>query len=58
MVISRYWGDNSIQQQAFIARQKHLFATPTMSQYGLLVFAAVTIAVCAIIPDWLYNALS
>ncbi len=58
VVISRYWGDNSIQQQAFIARQKHLFATPTMSQYGLLVFAAVTIAACAIIPDWLYNALS
>ncbi|MDN3699883.1 hypothetical protein QWY96_01240 [Vibrio artabrorum] len=58
VVVSRFWGKVNEQQQAFIATQKHLFAKPAASHYGLLVFAVITIAVCTVIPDWLYAALS
>ncbi|MGX1926707.1 sodium:solute symporter [Vibrio sp. NH-7] len=56
--VSRRWGSVSAEQQIFINNQKHLFAKPTASHYGLLAFAAATIAACAVLPDWLYAALS
>lgn len=58
VVVSRYWGCISEQQKAFIENQSHLFTKPTVSHYGLLVFALVTIAACAVIPEWLYTFLS
>ncbi|MDA0129266.1 sodium:solute symporter [Vibrio sp. MarTm2] len=58
VLVSRRWGSVSAEQQIFINNQKHLFAKPTASHYGLLAFAAATIAACAVLPDWLYAALS
>lgn len=49
VVVSRFWGEVTEQQNEFIAKQKHLFAKPTASHYGLLVFAVVTIAACTVI---------
>lgn len=58
VLVSRCWGSVTAEQQIFINNQKHLFAKPTASHYGLLVFAVATIAACMVIPDWLYAALS
>ncbi|TOY91499.1 sodium:solute symporter [Vibrio fluvialis] len=58
VLVSRRWGSVTAEQQIFINNQKHLFAKPTASHYGLLVFAVVTIAVCMALPDWLYAVLS
>jgi solute:Na+ symporter, SSS family len=58
VLTSRFYGANTPEQQDFINNQTQLFAKPTASHYGLLVFAAVTIASCTIIPDWLFAALS
>ena len=58
VLVSRRWGTVTAEQQIFINNQKHLFAKPTASHYGLLVFAVATIAACMVLPDWLYAALS
>ncbi|MCG9626195.1 sodium:solute symporter [Vibrio mediterranei] len=58
VLVSYRWGSVNAEQQIFINNQKHLFAKPTTSHYGLLVFAVATIAVCMVLPDWLYAALS
>ncbi|EIC9816004.1 sodium:solute symporter [Vibrio alginolyticus] len=58
VLVSRRWGAVTAEQQIFINNQKHLFAKPTASHYGLLVFAVATIAACMVLPDWLYAALS
>ncbi|PCE69183.1 sodium/solute symporter [Salinivibrio sp. YCSC6] len=58
VLVSHRWGFVTAEQQIFIINQKHLFAKPTASHYGLLVFAVVTIAACFVIPDWLYVLLS
>lgn len=58
VLVSRHWGSLTAEQQIFINNQKNLFAKPVASHYGLLVFAAVTIAACTYIPDWIYAALS
>ncbi|MBY8105072.1 sodium:solute symporter [Vibrio fluvialis] len=58
VLVSRRWGSVTAEQQIFINNQKHLFARPTASHYGLLVFAVATIAACMVLPDWLYAALS
>ena len=58
VIVSRFFGEVTQQQNKFIAKQKHFFAKPTASHYGLLVFAVVTIVACTVIPDWLYAALS
>ncbi|GAM73776.1 sodium-solute symporter [Vibrio ishigakensis] len=58
LVTSAFWGSNTPEQMDFIQKQKHLFAKPQVSHYGLLVFAVVTVATCFVIPDWLLAALS
>ncbi|MDE1329215.1 sodium:solute symporter [Vibrio aestuarianus] len=58
VLVSRRWGSVTAEQQIFINNQKHLFAKPTASHYGLLMFAVATIAACMVLPDWLYAALS
>lgn len=58
VLVSQRWGAVTPEQQTFINSQKHLFAKPTASHYGLWVFAIATIAACMVIPDWLYSALS
>lgn len=58
VLVSLRWGSVTTKQQTFIHHQKHLFAKPTTSHYGLLVFAVATIIVCMVLPDWLYAALS
>ena len=58
VLVSRYWGSISAEQKVFIDGQKQLFSKPLPSHYGLLVFAVFTIAACAVIPDWIYSALS
>lgn len=58
VLVSRHWGVVTAEQQLFIHNQKQLFAKPTASHYGLLVFAAATIFVCMLLPDWLFTALS
>lgn len=58
VLVSHYWGSVTTEQQKFIKNQKQLFAKPTASHFGLLVFAIATIAFCLILPDWLYAALS
>lgn len=58
VLVSRRWGSVTAEQQIFINNQKHLFAKPTASHYGLLVFAVATIAACMVLPDWLYAVLS
>ncbi|OEE35458.1 sodium:solute symporter [Vibrio anguillarum] len=58
VLVSYRWGFITEEQQTFISNQKHLFAKPTASHYGLLGFAAATIAACTVLPDWLYAALS
>ncbi|CAH8217455.1 hypothetical protein VAEU17_4200001 [Vibrio aestuarianus] len=58
VIVSRRWGSVTAEQQIFINNQKHLFAKPTASHYGLLVFAVATIAACMVLPDWLYAVLS
>lgn len=58
VVVSYFWGCVTEEQHQFIEQQKHLFAKPTASHYGLLAFAVVTIAACIVIPDWLYAILS
>ncbi|WP_415721234.1 sodium:solute symporter family transporter [Photobacterium ganghwense] len=58
IVTSYWWGSNTAEQQTFFKNQKSLFAKPTASHYGLLMFAAATIAFCMVIPDWLYSALT
>jgi SSS family solute:Na+ symporter len=55
---SHFWGQNSPQQLEFIQQQKALYARPTLSQWGLLIFAAITLLLCFFIPDWLYLLLS
>ncbi|MCG9676842.1 sodium:solute symporter [Vibrio sp. Isolate24] len=57
IVASRFWGRNSSEQITFIQNQKHLFATPNISHYGLLLFAIITIYASFILPDWLYAVL-
>jgi SSS family solute:Na+ symporter len=54
---SYFYGSNTNEQKIFINNQKQLFAKPTASHYGLLVFAIVTIYACTVIPDWLFAAL-
>ncbi|USD66158.1 sodium/solute symporter [Vibrio sp. SCSIO 43136] len=58
VLVSRRWGSLTQEQQSFIHYQKHLFAKPTISHYGLLVFAIATITACIVLPDWLYAALT
>ncbi|WP_413112167.1 sodium:solute symporter [Thaumasiovibrio sp. DFM-14] len=58
VLVSRRWGSVSVEQQAFIDNQKNLFAKPTASHYGLLVFALGTIIACLVLPDWLFAVLS
>ncbi|WP_428776500.1 sodium:solute symporter family transporter [Vibrio sp.] len=58
VVASRFYGELSQAQEQFIAGQRNLFSRPSISHYGLLVFAAVTILACFIVPDWLYSVLS
>lgn len=58
VIVSRHTGTLTPQQQDFIANQKHLFAKPTTSHYGLLVFAVLTIVASIALPDWLFAALS
>ncbi|EHA1127338.1 sodium/solute symporter [Vibrio navarrensis] len=58
VLVSCRWGSVTAKQQTFIHKQKHLFAKPTASHYGLLVFAVATIVVCMVLPDWLYAVLS
>lgn len=58
VVCSHFGGDLTEEQKEFIEKQKYLFAKPTASHYGLLVFAVVTIVACVFIPDWLYRILS
>ncbi|MEI9883695.1 sodium:solute symporter family transporter [Atlantibacter hermannii] len=58
VIVSRYWGKITAEQQVFIDNQRDLFEKPTASHYGLLVFAAVTIVICTFLPDWLYAAFS
>ncbi|MGL6313006.1 sodium:solute symporter family transporter [Vibrio sp. WXL103] len=53
---SHVWGQNSPANLNFIQTQKRLIVKPTMGQYGLLVFAVITIAACFVIPDWLHAA--
>ncbi|MDR9830114.1 sodium/solute symporter [Vibrio sp. FNV 38] len=56
VITSFVWGNNSTANQRFIQSQKHLISKPSMSQYGLLVFAAISIAACFVIPNWLLAA--
>jgi SSS family solute:Na+ symporter len=58
MITSAFWGEVSAKQQQFYQQQKTLFEKPTAAHYGLLLFAALSILACAILPDWLHNALS
>jgi SSS family solute:Na+ symporter len=58
MITSAFWGEVSAKQQPFYQQQKTLFETPTAAHYGLLLFAALSILACAILPNWLHNALS
>ncbi|MBJ3592276.1 sodium/solute symporter [Salmonella enterica subsp. enterica serovar Saintpaul] len=58
VLVSHYWGSITMEQQKFIKNQKQLFAKPTASHFGLLMFAIATIAFCLILPDWLYAALT
>ncbi|MDN3715423.1 sodium:solute symporter family transporter [Vibrio breoganii] len=58
LLTSIFWGANTPQQKDFIKQQKHLFAKPEASHYGLIVFAVATIALCFVIPDWLLAVLS
>lgn len=58
VLVSLRWGSLTDQQIDFAQNQKGLFAKPSLSHYGLLVFAAFTIVLCALLPDWLYAALS
>lgn len=57
-IVSCFWGSVSEAQQQFIAKQQHLFAKPSATHYGLLVFALFSIVLCAVIPDWLYMMLT
>jgi SSS family solute:Na+ symporter len=58
VITSAFWGEVSAKQQPFYQQQKTLFEKPTAAHYGLLLFAALSILACAILPDWLHNALS
>ena len=55
VITSYIWGNNTTEQQRFIQEQRLLFEKPTMSHYGLLLFALLTIIGCAIFPDWLLS---
>ena len=55
VITSYIWGNNTTEQQRFIQEQRLLFEKPTMSHYGLLLFALLTIVGCAIFPDWLLS---
>lgn len=57
VLVSLRWGSVTAEQQTFIKNQKNLFAKPTVSHYGLLVFAVITIAASMMLPDWLHAAL-
>ncbi len=58
VITSHFYGTISAAQQSFIDNQKSLFTKPTLSHYGLLLFAVATIIACIVIPDWLYTVLS
>ncbi|MDN3682904.1 sodium/solute symporter [Vibrio tapetis subsp. quintayensis] len=53
VIASRFWGGNDDHQLEFIQQQKQLFAKPTASHYGLLVFAIGTLIFCSYLPGWL-----
>ncbi|WP_394242337.1 sodium:solute symporter family transporter [Vibrio astriarenae] len=56
VLASAKWGENSKANERFIHSQKDLITRPSMSQYGLLVFAVISIAACFVIPKWLLAA--
>lgn len=55
---SYFWGTLSNEQQTFIHNQKRLVTQPSLSHYGLLVFALASVAACLVMPDLLYDVLS
>ncbi|USD67011.1 sodium/solute symporter [Vibrio sp. SCSIO 43136] len=55
-LVSLRWGENSPTQLKFIQQQKQLIAKPKPVHYGLFWFAALTLGICAAIPNWLQSA--
>ncbi|PSW18039.1 sodium:solute symporter [Photobacterium sanctipauli] len=58
LLVSKFKGSITPQQHAFIQQQKTLYSAPTVSQYMLLVFAAITVASCFYLPTLLANVLN
>ncbi|MGL4473263.1 MAG: sodium:solute symporter family transporter [Shewanella sp.] len=51
IIISRYRGQLTAEQQAFVVHQATLWQRPRSGQYGLIIFGVLTLALCSYLPE-------